>query len=82
MTTRSYYECYECMFGGDGVWKLVEKILIEKNITQYELAKRMNVSTGTITELKMGRIKKPSFELACKIADALDVSLNELRDEN
>ena len=61
------------------MWELVEKILTEKNITQYELAKRMDVSTGTITELKMGRIKKPSFELACKIADALDINLDELR---
>lgn len=62
------------------MWKLVEKILKEKDITQYELAKRMGVSTGTITELKMGRIKKPSFELACKIADALEVSLDDLRE--
>ncbi len=61
------------------MWELVEKILTEKNITQYELAKRMDVSTGTITELKMGRIKKTSFELACKIADALDINLDELR---
>lgn len=61
------------------MWKLVEKILKEKDITQYELAKRMGVSTGTITELKMGRIKKPSFELACKIADALEISLDDLR---
>lgn len=66
--------------GGEIVWELIAKILIAKNITQYELAKRMNVSTGTITELKMGRIKKPSFQLACKIADALGVSLDELRD--
>lgn len=68
------------MFGGEIVWELVEKILIEKDITQYELAKRMGVSTGTITELKKGRIKKPSFELACKIADALEVSLDDLRE--
>ena len=39
----------------------------------------MDVSTGMITELKMGRIKKTSFELACKIADALDINLDELR---
>lgn len=64
------------------MWIQVEKLLLLKKMTQYELAKKMEVSTGTITELKMGRIKKPSFELACKIADALEVSLDELRDKN
>lgn len=64
------------------MWKQVEKLLLLQKMTQYELAKKMEVSTGTITELKMGRIKKPSFELACKIADALEVSLDELRDKN
>lgn len=63
------------------MWKEVEKILIEKGITQYELAKRMEVGSGVISDLKHGRIKKPSFELACKIADALEVSLDELRGE-
>ncbi len=67
------------VFGGAKMWNKVEQILIEKDISQYELAKRMGVSTGTITELKKGRIKKPSFELIQKIADALDVSMDRFR---
>lgn len=63
------------------MWESVEKIITEKNITQYELAKKMKVSVSVITELKKGRIKKPSFELACKIADALEISLDQLRKE-
>lgn len=61
------------------MWNEIEKLLKEKEITQYELAKKMGVSTGTITELKKGRIKKPSFELVKKIADALDVSMDRFR---
>lgn len=59
----------------------VEKIMKEKNISQYELAKRMDVSTSTITEFKKGRIKKPSFELMSKISDALEVSLDEFKNK-
>lgn len=61
------------------MWNKVEKLLKEKQINQAELSRRMNLHTSTITDLKKGRIKKPSFELACKIADALDVSLDDLR---
>lgn len=63
------------------MWTQIEKLLKEKKINQEQLAKRMNITSGTITDLKKGRIKKPSFELACKIADALEISLDELRKE-
>ncbi|MGF2053360.1 helix-turn-helix domain-containing protein [Vagococcus fluvialis] len=62
------------------MWEKIEAVLNQKNLTQYQLAKKMGVSVSTITELKMGRINKPSFELMCKIADALEVSLDELRE--
>lgn len=61
------------------MWEKIEPILKQKGITQYELSKLMDVSTGTITELKKGRIKKPSFELMEKIATALNVSMDEFR---
>lgn len=57
------------------MWVKIEKLLKEKEMTQYQLAKKMDVSVSTITELKKGRISKPSFELMCKISDALDVNL-------
>lgn len=53
-----------------------------KEITQYKLAKNAGVGTNTISYLKSGKIKKPSFELMCKIADALEVSLDEFRERN
>ncbi len=62
-----------------GIWFKIEKLLEQKDLNQEQLAKRMNVHSGTITDLKKGRIKKPSFELMCKIADALNVSLDYFR---
>ena len=63
------------------MWGIIEKLLIEKQINQEQLAKRMYVHSSTISDLKYGRIKKPSFELMCKIADALEVSLDIFRKE-
>ena len=63
------------------MWETIEKILKEKNLTQEQLAKRMKVHSGPVSDLKHGRIKKPGFELMCKIADALEVSLDVFRKE-
>jgi transcriptional regulator with XRE-family HTH domain len=61
------------------LWHEVERIMRDKKWNQSKLAKESNVGTNTISYLKSGGIKKPSFELACKIADGLGVSLDELR---
>ena len=63
------------------MWPIIEKILHEKGLNQEQLAKRMHVHSSTISDLKHGRIKKPSFELMCKIADALEVSLDVFREK-
>ena len=46
-----------------------------------QLATKMGLSKNnrTMYYLRDGKIKKPSFELICKIADALDVSLDYFR---
>ena len=72
-------EWYEEYSTKNLLWLKVKRILKQQELTQYQLAKKMNVSVSTITELKKGRINKPSFELMCKIADTLEVSLDELR---
>nr|DAV18228.1 MAG TPA: Helix-turn-helix XRE-family like protein [Caudoviricetes sp.] len=61
------------------MWEIIEEKLKEKGMSQYELAKKMEVHTSVISELKLGRIKKPSFELVCKIADALEIQVDQLR---
>lgn len=62
------------------MWDTIENLIKERNLNQEQLAKLMKVHSGVISDLKNGRIKKPSFELMCKFSDALDVSLNVFRE--
>lgn len=52
-----------------------------QGINQNELARRAGVNNTVISALKLGKIKKPSFELMTKIADGLGVDVNEFRKE-
>ncbi len=61
------------------MWKEVEKQMLLKNLNQNQLAKKMGIRNGTLSDFKKGRIKNPSFKLMKKIADALDISLDEFR---
>lgn len=64
----------------DNMWSKIQKILNERKITANRLSVLMGSKNNTtIYALKNGEIKKPSFELMEKIADALDVSLDEFR---
>ena len=59
----------------------IQRLLDKKNMTVWKLGKTMRVSDSVLRNLRDGKIKKPSFELMCKIADALDVSLDYFRKE-
>lgn len=63
------------------LWFKISKRMIELEINQSELARRANVNNTVISALKLGKIEKPSFELVCKIADALEISLDKFRGE-
>lgn len=63
------------------MWKNVYKKMVEKGMNQSELARKAGVNNTVISALKNRKIKKPSFELACKLADALEISLDELRED-
>lgn len=60
------------------LWNKIQKILSEKKMSINQLSLKMGLSKNnrTVYQLRNGKIKKPSFELMCKIADALDVSLD------
>lgn len=66
---------------GYKIWNKIQKILDKRNMTVWKLGKTMDVSDSVLRNLRDGKIKKPSFELMCKIADALDVSLDYFRKE-
>lgn len=61
------------------IWNKIQRLLDKKNMTVWRLGKTMRVSDSVLRNLRDGKIKKPSFELICKIADALDVSLDYFR---
>ena len=60
------------------MWKKFKHLLIEKGMTQKALAAKAGISPNTIRNIKTERI---SFKNMCKIADALEVSLDEFRKE-
>ena len=63
----------------EDMWKKLNHILIEKEMTKKELAKKAGISKNTIQNIRNSKI---SFRNMVKIADALDVSLDEFRKDN
>ncbi|WPC19478.1 helix-turn-helix domain-containing protein [Pediococcus inopinatus] len=64
------------------MWNKIEQIMKNKNINANQLSNLIGFkNNSTIYSLKNGSIKNPSFELMERIADTLDVSLDEFRDK-
>ena len=61
------------------MWDKIEKQLKIKGWSMYRLAKESGVHPSNFSNLKAGRMKEMSWTNMCKIADALEVSLDELR---
>ena len=60
----------------DDMWKKLNHLLIDKEMSKKELAKKTGISYNTI--MNIGK-KDISFSRMVKIADVLDVSLDEFR---
>lgn len=63
------------------MWNKIEQLLKEKNMTTYRLAQLSGINKATLAHIKSGKVKKPLFETICKIADALEVDINEFREK-
>jgi len=50
----------------------IQKYRIINNISQRDLARRINISQGYLSEIERG-IKSPTVRMLCKIAKELDV---------
>ncbi|MFU2203625.1 helix-turn-helix domain-containing protein [Streptococcus pluranimalium] len=61
------------------MWEKIEHFLIKKNMTMYRLSKEAGLNQNSLLDLKSGRKKSLKFEDVVKIADALDISLDEFR---
>lgn len=62
------------------MWNEIEKILKKKKMSIYKLAKVTGIPDTSLHNYKNG--SQLSFVNACKIADALGVSLDDLRGGN
>ncbi|GAA2821607.1 helix-turn-helix domain-containing protein [Lactococcus raffinolactis] len=61
------------------MWNKIKKMLDEKQITTYQLSKLTGISEQSFSKLRNGLSKELSFGSMVKIADALDISLDEFR---
>lgn len=65
------------------IWNQVEIVLKQRQLNINQLAKLMGLKSNAVMyEFKHGKIKRPSFELMERIADALDVSMDSFRQNN
>jgi len=55
---------------------------LSKKLTQKQLAQKTGLSQSYINELENGRKSNPSATVIFKLADALDVPVSEILDEN
>ena len=78
-TPRKSQSPYKLGTGGLTMWEVIEVHLMEQNMKPIELAEKAGISTGTLSDLKSGRLKNPSFKLLEKIADVLTIDMNEFR---
>lgn len=62
------------------MWNQLEELLKDKKISRYKLSKLTGIRQSTLQTYKDG--VEPSFKNMCKIADALDVSLDVFRKED
>lgn len=61
------------------MWSTVENKIRESGLSIWQAGKKAGLGENTLYEMKSGRIKDMKFSTACKIADALNISLDDLR---
>ena len=61
------------------MWEQLYKIMQERNLNGSQLSKMAGINRSFFSDLKTGKVKHLSWPNMCKIADALEVSLDELR---
>ena len=64
------------------LWNKISELLDKTELTKAEVARRANISTSLLPAIRNGKVKKPSFELICKLSDAFNVDINYFREES
>jgi transcriptional regulator with XRE-family HTH domain len=57
---------------------MLRTIRNQKSLTQDQLSEKSGVEQSTISGIETGRIKRPAWEIVCKLARALDTNPEEL----
>ena len=60
----------------------IKEILKEKNLNIHKLSLITGISRGNLSQMMNGKYKRIELLTAIKIANALDVSLDEIVDRN
>ena len=58
--------------------KKVKNLSEEKGLSQEKLARLADVSNNTIVNVEAGKQKNPTIDTLTKIAEALNISINDL----
>ena len=56
----------------------IRKLRIKKGLSQEKLARLADISNNTLIKIEMGMAKEPTITTVTKIANALEVSIDEL----
>lgn len=56
----------------------IKKLRKQKKLSQDKLARIADIPYNTLIKIESGRSRNPTFETLSKLADALEVSLDEL----
>ena len=60
----------------------IRKLRIKKGLAQEKLARLADISTATLVKIESGVAKEPTITTVAKIANALNVSVDELIGRN
>lgn len=60
--------------------EVVAHLIRQRGWSQADFARASGLSTGYVAQLVTGMIPNPTWSKACAIADALGVTLQEIRD--
>ncbi len=56
----------------------IRKLRQKKGLSQEKLARLADISTATLVKIEAGIAKEPTITTVTKIADALEISIDEL----
>jgi len=59
----------------------IKKLRKKQGLSQDELARKADIPYTTLTKIEIGVIKNPSFDSVSKIAEALGITLDDLKND-